>query len=91
MARIFKDRIYLLWDYRGMSGFRDFDSKQYAIATGAKAKTSGWRIEGEYSPSRDDRFTNSLGGFGKVEFFDGEEAVDHLRRNPWDMLYQAED
>lgn len=97
-VRIFKDRVYLVWTYPGISGFRQWDRKEYALMLGAKAKQSGYHIDGEYAPAATDRFRDRLLYFDEregtyhspVRILDGMAAAAHVRQNPWDVLYRIE-
>ena len=95
-TRIFKDRVYLAWTHPGLSGFRRWNEREYALMSGVKAKQSGYRIDGEYVPVATDRFRDRLLYFDEregaytspVKILDGVAAAAHIRMNLWDVLYR---
>jgi hypothetical protein len=90
---IFGDRIYLVWDYPGLSGDRDYSKKNYAICMGSKIKggggaslVSGWHVDKEYRLGSQDKFWIKVRGITYKQVRESE-ALDYLKKNPYEFAY----
>jgi len=85
--RVFKDRYYLMGNHPGISGFVQFDTMEYWVATGHYAMNHKTEVQGEFIPQRDGIYRIGDGHLPEHQpQLPLSEAIQWLDQNPFQRI-----
>lgn len=91
VTRVYKNKFYVLADHPGISGFRDWSTKEEVVVTGRKAQNNKLLIVREFDPNKESGkyylHDGHIPGYQPVA--DVSEALTWLTQNPFQSISKA--